>query len=88
MILAMTNHKIKIGKPEISDEKIQKHKDFKILRANYDKAVKPLYKTPLYREKKAFLVLLIILLLTYVIAELVSNEKENEKEKTEQHDKK
>ena len=88
MLLALADYKIKIGKTEISDEKIQKHKDFKKLRANYDKAVKPLYKTPLYRDKKAFLVLLIILLLTYVIAEIVSDEKENEKQKTEQNDKK
>ena len=88
MILAMSNHQIKIGKTEISDEKIRKHKDFKKLRANYDKAVKPLYQTPLYRDKKAFIVLLIILLLTYIIAEIVSIEKDNEKQKTEQHDKK
>lgn len=86
-MIAMS-YKVKIGKPEISDEKILKHRDFKKLRANYDKAVRPLYKTPLYRDKKAFLALLLILLLTYIIAEITSKEKEGEKTKTEQRNSK
>ena len=35
----------------LSDEKIEKHKDFKRLKFNYDKVTNPLYKTPLYKRK-------------------------------------
>jgi hypothetical protein len=81
----MTRYKIKIGKPALSDEKIDKHKDFKKLYYNYQRATKPLYKTPLYKDKKVFLALLIILLLTYLIVEFgEKKQEENKKPNTEQ----
>lgn len=77
----MTKYKFHIDKPSLSDEKIEKHKDFKKLYYNYQKATKPLYKTPLYKDKKVFLVLLLILLITYLISEF--SEKENNQDKIE-----
>lgn len=75
----MTRYKIKIGKPELTDEKINKHKDFKKLYYNYHRATKPLYKTPLYKDKKVFLALLLILLLTYLITEFGEKKQEDNK---------
>lgn len=67
-------YKFKIG-PEIpSADKIDTHKDFKRLRANYDEAVKPLYKKPLYKDIRALIVVLIILLLTWVIVEVAEQD--------------
>ena len=77
-------YKFKIETKVPSADKIDKHKDFKRLRANYDEAVKPLYKKPLYKDKRALLVILVILLLSWVIFELVDQEdKENQKTNTQ-----
>lgn len=67
----MTKIKFKINKKDLPDEQINKHKDFKKLMYNYQNATKPLYKTPLYKNKKVFLIILLILLLTYLIVELL-----------------
>ena len=61
---------------DLPDEQINKHKDFKKLMYNYQSATKPLYKTPLYKNKKVFLIILLILLVTYVIVEIFEKEKE------------
>lgn len=79
------NYKFKIGNTVPSDEKIDKHKDFKKLKANYDKQVAPLYKKPLYKDPKALIVVLIILLLTYILVEVYQKE-EGEGHKMEQQD--
>ena len=67
----MTNLKFNIDKPDLPDEQISKHKDFKKLMYNYQSATKPLYKTPLYKNKKVFLIILLILLVMYVIVEIL-----------------
>lgn len=72
----MTNFKFNIDKQDLPDEQINKHKDFKKLMYNYQHATKPLYKTPLYKNRKVFIVILLILLLTIVIMEFVDSEKE------------
>ncbi|MBN8697182.1 MAG: hypothetical protein J0L87_11695 [Bacteroidetes bacterium] len=63
-----------IDKPGLPDEQIDKHKDFKKLYYNYQQATKPLYKTPLYKNKKVFLIILLILLLTVVLIEVLEKE--------------
>ncbi len=65
----MAKHKFNIDQPDLPDKQIDKHKDFKKLIHDYQKATKPLYKTPLYKNKYVFLVILLILLLTYIISE-------------------
>ena len=79
------SYKFKIDSKVPSDEKIDKHKDFKKLKANYDKQVAPLYKKPLYKDPKALIVVLIILLLTYILVEVYQKE-EGEGHKMEQQD--
>ncbi|MGQ0829513.1 MAG: hypothetical protein ACT4ON_14080 [Bacteroidota bacterium] len=63
----MTKLKFNIDKPVLSDEQINKHKDFKKLIYNYQSATKPLYKIPLYKNKKVFIVLLLILLIMFLL---------------------
>jgi len=41
---------------------------------NYQSATKPLYKTPLYKNKKVFLIILLILLVMFVIVEVIEKE--------------
>ena len=51
----------------------------------YQDATKPLYKTPLYKNKKVFLVILIILLITFLISEgIKKSDKKNRPTQTEE----
>ena len=71
---AMPDTKFNIDKPGLQDEQINRHKDFKKLMYNYQSATKPLYKTPLYRNRKVFLIILLILLVMFVIVEVLEKE--------------
>ncbi|CAN5457599.1 hypothetical protein BH10BAC1_BH10BAC1_04860 [soil metagenome] len=73
----MSNLKFNIDKPDLPDDKINKHKDFSKLMYNYQSATKPLYKTPLYKNKKVFLVILLILLVMFVIVEVLDKDKDS-----------
>ena len=53
------------------DEEIMRYKNFGKLVYNYQKATKPVYKKPLYKDPKTFIVLLIIVLLAWLLAEVV-----------------
>lgn len=66
----MKNLKFNINKGLPSNEEIDKHKDFNKLLYNYQKATQPIYKTPLYKSKKVFLVVLLIGLIIYLIVSL------------------
>jgi hypothetical protein len=74
----MTDKKFNIDHSDLPDERINKHKDFKKLMYNYQSATKPLYKTPLYKNKKVFLIILLILLVMFVIVEVLEKEKAQE----------
>lgn len=63
------------GPARLTDAEINAHKDARRLFYNYHKAVRPLYKKPLYKDPKAFLALLIIVLLAVLISEAVEKEK-------------
>ncbi|MFT5821986.1 MAG: hypothetical protein ACI8ZM_003242 [Crocinitomix sp.] len=66
-------------KPKVpSKETIEKYKDFASLSHEYDKMVKR-PKVPLYKDKKMFLVLLLILLVAILLSQ-VGNEKSAEKD--------
>lgn len=66
----MKKYKInKDKREELSEEEIHKYKDFGKLVYNYQKAAKPIYKKPLYKDPKTFIILVIIALLTYLIVE-------------------
>ncbi len=78
------NLKFKTGKLDITEEGIEKHKNFKKLMHEYHTATTPLYKTPLYKNKKVFLVVLLILLLTYLIVETTRTEKAKQDTSTDE----
>jgi hypothetical protein len=79
------NLKFETDLPALSDEQIAKHKNFNKLMHEYQSATKPLYKTPLYKNKKVFLVIILIILILFVIIESVQKEaKETTPQKTEQ----
>ena len=63
------NLKFETDNTPLSDEQISKHKNFTKLMHEYQDATKPLYKTPLYKNKKVFLVIMLILLILFVIME-------------------
>jgi len=69
--------KFKTDNKQLSDEQIDKHKNFNKLMHEYQAATKPLYKTPLYKNKKVFLVVLLILLIIFVIIETIQTEENN-----------
>ena len=75
----------KTDSTQLSDEQIVKHKNFNKLMHEYQDATKPLYKTPLYKNKKVFLVILIILLITFLISEgIKKSDKKNRPTQTEE----
>jgi hypothetical protein len=62
-------YKIEKGQPKQPDpDKMNKSQDFGKLVYNYEKAVKPLYKKPLYKDPKTFLMILLILLIIWLIS--------------------
>ena len=70
------NLKFKSDSPKLSDAQINTHKNFTKLMHEYKTGTTPLYKTPLYKNKKAFLVLLIILLIMFLISEVLEKEEQ------------
>jgi len=68
-----------------SKETIEKYKDFSRLSHTYDKYTKR-PKAPIYKDKKMFLFLLIVVLLTYLIVESIEEKKQHDKQKTDQVD--
>lgn len=75
----MTNINFNIDKPDLPDERINKHKDFNKLMYNYQLATKPLHKTPLYKNKyrRVFIIILLALLLMFLIIEVMEQEEQN-----------
>jgi len=68
----------KEDKPKVpSKETIEKYKDFSRLSHEYDRLTKR-PKLPLYKDKKMFLVLLLILLIVYLVAQSTLDESEKE----------
>lgn len=74
----MTDINFNIDKPDLPDDRINKHKDFKKLMYKYQLATKPLYKTPLYKHRynKIFIIVLLVLLVMFIIIEIMDKEKE------------
>lgn len=78
----------KVNKIKVTDNEINKHKDFGKLIANYQKATRPITKSHLYKYKNRniFMVILIILLLLWLLFYEANKEEQemNEKDKIEQ----
>ena len=67
------------GPQKLTDAEIGAHKDGRGLYYNYHKAVKPLYKKPLYRDPRTFVALLIIVLLAILVSEVALKEEQEKK---------
>lgn len=63
---------------EPTDAEIAKYRDPKKLVYNYQKAQQLLHKKPIYKDPKAFLVLLLIVLLAYFLSERTGRTESNE----------
>ena len=61
----------------LSDEQIEKHKNFNKLMHEYQTATTPLYKTPLYKNKKVFLAVLLILVILFLVIESIEKQEKN-----------
>lgn len=59
------------GRPVLSDSEVARHADAERLLYNYHRAVKPLYRRPLYKDPRTFIALLILVLLAILISEAV-----------------
>lgn len=57
-----------------SDADVARYADFGKLVYNYQRMTKPLYKRPLYKDPKVFLVILLVVLLAVLISRTVNDE--------------
>lgn len=58
-----------------TEAEVARYRDFGRLLYNYQRMTRPLYRRPLYRDPKAFLVILIIILLAILVSEAVERER-------------
>lgn len=69
------NYKISVGAPQISEDQIDRHRDFESVLQRYNSITQPLYKRPLYKNPKAFLGLVLILVIGALVFIAVKEEK-------------
>ncbi|MCX6311579.1 MAG: hypothetical protein NT084_08060 [Bacteroidetes bacterium] len=72
----MSNYKFNIDPKEPREDQIERHKDFGKVMQNYQRMTNPLYKTPLYRYRKLFLIVFLVLFVAWLVAEFGENENE------------
>lgn len=60
---------------EPTDQDLSRYKDMGRLLYSYQKATRPLYKRPLYKDPRAFLAILLIVLLAVLISEAMEKER-------------
>ena len=76
-------HTDEIKEPSV--EAIRRSKDFSTLKANYD-VVKDMHKIPLYKNKKVFFGLLLVVLVVYLMMNKSDSEQSQKTTETEQID--
>lgn len=65
----MSGYKFNIDPRPPKEEKIAEHRDFGKVMHNYKRMTNPLYLTPLYRYRKVFLSLLLVLVVAWLVSE-------------------
>jgi len=65
----MSGYKFNIDPRPPKEEKIAEHRDFGKVMHNYKRMTNPLYRTPLYRYRKIFLGLLLVLVVAFIVSE-------------------
>ena len=78
----MPNYNFNKDNRKLTDNEIEKHKNFNKLKANYNKATKPLYKIRLFepRNRKYLFGIILILIILYIVF-TVDNKGNNKNEK-------
>lgn len=66
------------GQAPLSDADIARHKDVRRLQYNYQRARQLMHRKPLYKDRRAFLALLLIVLLAVLIAEATEESRRKE----------
>lgn len=72
----MSGYKFNIDPRPPKEEKIAEHRDFGRVMHNYQRMTNPLYRTPLYRYRKIFLGLLLVLVVAFIVSEYGNEHKE------------
>lgn len=75
----MSQFKFNIDPKEPRDEQIEKHRDFGKVMQNYQRMTHPLYRTPLYRFRKIFLIVILVLLVAWLVAEFSETDGQKER---------
>lgn len=75
----MTNYHFNIDPKDPREEEIMRHKDFGKIMQNYQRMTHPLYRTPLYRYRKIFLIVILVLLVAWLVSEFGDDEKNKER---------
>ncbi|MCU0433740.1 MAG: hypothetical protein MUC87_09835 [Bacteroidia bacterium] len=70
----MTKYSFHINPNEPGEDRINRQKDFGRVMQNYQRMTHPLYRTPLYRYRKVFLSLLLVLLCVWLVMEFGDEE--------------
>ncbi len=70
----MTKYSFHINPNEPGDDRINRQKDFGRVMQNYQHLTHPLYRTPLYRYRKVFLSLLLVLVCVWLVIEFGDEE--------------
>lgn len=80
----MSGYKFNINPRPPKEEKIAEHRDFGKVMRNYKRTVNPMQNTPLYKYRKVFFALLLVLVVAWLVSEY--GEEHEEKIKKEQAD--
>ena len=74
----MSGYKFNIDPRPPKEEKIAQHRDFGRVMHNYQRMTNPLYRTPLYRYRKVFLGLLLVLVVAFIVTEYGEEDKRDQ----------
>lgn len=72
----MSNFKFNIDPKDPREDQIARHKDFNKVMQNYQRMTHPLYRTPLYRYRKLFIAVLLVLIVVWLVAEFGDGEEQ------------
>lgn len=76
----MSGYKFNIDPRPPKEEKIAQHRDFGKVMHNYQRMTNPLYRTPLYRYRKIFLGVLLVLVVAFIVSEYGDDHKKELKQ--------
>ena len=72
------------GPQHLTDAQVDSHRDARRLLYNYHRGVSALHKKPLYKDRRAFIALLIIVLLAILVSEAMEKDQNTQSPPPEQ----